>query len=93
MNESEKTEDRLSLRQADAARADLYAIHDELDHQGADQPVADPQRPRPDRPSFAVGRGGACDCRRGVANPALSLTAEAAEAAEAETGLRLQMIS
>ena len=25
------TEDRLSLRQADAARADLYAIHDELD--------------------------------------------------------------
>jgi hypothetical protein len=24
-------EDRLSLRQADAARADLYAIHDELD--------------------------------------------------------------
>ena len=31
MNESEKTEDRLSLRQADAARADLYAIHDELD--------------------------------------------------------------
>jgi hypothetical protein len=31
MNESEGTEDRLSLRQADAARADLYAIHDELD--------------------------------------------------------------
>jgi hypothetical protein len=30
MNESEKTEHRLSLRQADAARADLYAIHDEL---------------------------------------------------------------
>jgi hypothetical protein len=25
------TEHRLSLRQADAARADLYAIHDELD--------------------------------------------------------------
>jgi len=31
MNESGKTEYRLSLRQADAARADLYAIHDELD--------------------------------------------------------------
>jgi hypothetical protein len=31
MNESEKPEYRLSLRQADAARADLYAIHDELD--------------------------------------------------------------
>jgi hypothetical protein len=31
MNESEKTEYRLTLRQADAARADLYAIHDELD--------------------------------------------------------------
>jgi hypothetical protein len=28
---AEGTEDRLSLRQADAARADLYAIHDELD--------------------------------------------------------------
>ena len=28
---TEPTEDRLSLRQADAARADLYAIHDELD--------------------------------------------------------------
>jgi hypothetical protein len=31
MNESEGIEHRLSLRQADAARADLYAIHDELD--------------------------------------------------------------
>jgi hypothetical protein len=28
---TEPSEDRLSLRQADAARADLYAIHDELD--------------------------------------------------------------
>jgi hypothetical protein len=28
---SEETEYHLSLRQADAARADLYAIHDELD--------------------------------------------------------------
>jgi hypothetical protein len=31
MNESKGTEHRLSLRQSDAARADLYAIHDELD--------------------------------------------------------------
>jgi hypothetical protein len=28
---AEGTQDRLSLRQADAVRADLYAIHDELD--------------------------------------------------------------
>jgi hypothetical protein len=28
---SEEDEHRLSLRQADAVRADLYAIHDELD--------------------------------------------------------------
>ena len=28
---TEPSEHRLSLRQADAARADLYAIHDELD--------------------------------------------------------------
>jgi hypothetical protein len=31
MSEFEGTERRLSLRQADAARAGLYAIHDELD--------------------------------------------------------------
>ena len=28
---TEPTQDRFTLRQADAARADLYAIHDELD--------------------------------------------------------------
>jgi hypothetical protein len=28
---TEPNQDRLTLRQADAARADLYAIHDELD--------------------------------------------------------------
>ena len=28
---TEETEHRLSLRQADAAQADLYAIHDELE--------------------------------------------------------------
>jgi hypothetical protein len=28
---TEPDKDRLTLRQADAARADLYAIHDELD--------------------------------------------------------------
>jgi hypothetical protein len=28
---TEPSKDRLTLRQADAARADLYAIHDELD--------------------------------------------------------------
>jgi hypothetical protein len=28
---TDETRRRLSLRQADAARADLYAIHDELD--------------------------------------------------------------
>jgi hypothetical protein len=28
---TEPSESRLSLRQADAARADLYAIHDELE--------------------------------------------------------------
>jgi hypothetical protein len=28
---TDEPEDRLTLRQADAARADLYAIHDELD--------------------------------------------------------------
>ena len=31
MNEFEKNEHCLGLRQDDAARADLYAIHDELD--------------------------------------------------------------
>jgi hypothetical protein len=28
---TDEPEDRLTLRQADVARADLYAIHDELD--------------------------------------------------------------
>jgi hypothetical protein len=28
---TEPSKDRLTLRQADAARADLFAIHDELD--------------------------------------------------------------
>ena len=38
---SEETEHRLSLRQADAARADLYAIHDELDFTGPLEAVED----------------------------------------------------
>jgi hypothetical protein len=55
----------LSLRQADQARADLYAIYDELDF----------IKPRPRRPSFRPWQPGAGDCRSGVAGLASRITA------------------
>jgi hypothetical protein len=71
---TEPNQDRLTWRQADAARADLYAIDDKVDFikvQIARPPT--PQRPRPDRSSFRVGRRGADDCRSAVAGAALML--------------------
>jgi hypothetical protein len=76
MNESEEAEHRLSLRQADAARADLYAIHDELDFIKT-QISRLPTRKDLARIALLSLLGGVALAIAGLeARPALSLTAE-----------------
>jgi hypothetical protein len=65
MNEPEGTEHRLSLRRADAARADLYAIHDELNFIKA-QIARLPTRKDLDRIALLAALGGAALTIAGV---------------------------
>jgi hypothetical protein len=63
---TDETGRRLSLRQADAARADLYAIHDELDFIKA-QIARLPTRKDLARTALLAALGGAALALAGVA--------------------------
>ena len=70
----EGSSERLSLRQADQARADLYAIHDERrtrNHPPTTRPVADATGDRAHRRDRRPRRRGACRCGRRAIWPRL----------------------